>query len=403
MTKLVLMAATLAISIFANAQSAYHLNLIVDSLVAKESWNNISFDLPKNKLSQLHESKGEKNNLGVSLIEVNSESLEVKHIHVRGNTSSYFRRKSLNIRLNKKAHFHSASDTFALKKFYAISLNMDKNYIRNKISYEVLSLQNVPVPVNCYSNLKINGESEGLYMIFYPPDEYAIKKCNASMVIRRGYQGSMDKVYEKNLSKDRILEIKQNFKSLYKVTLKNSTGEQLHSELSKHLNLESYFSWLAFNHLFQNGDYADEVYFIWNTQNEKFDIIPWDLDDILRNAPHEGYQKRDLVLENKLIFSFEDKLDVAIANDPFLYKEYLKCYDRLLAELTPEALGKILNNIFQEVYIYFQRDEIISQSKFDQYGLTNLDNLKLDLNNIYESINNRAIVLRRQIETQLEQ
>ena len=402
MTKLVLVIAALAISLISNAQSANHLNLTVDSLVTKETWNVISFDLPNTELSQLHKSRGEKNNLGVSLIDVNSEKIKAKRIHVRGHASSYFKRKSFNIRLDKKAHFHSTSDTFALKKFYAISLNMDKNYIRNKISYEVLSLQNVPVPLNCYSNLKINGESEGLYMVFYPPHEYAIKKCDASMVIRRGYQGAIDKVYEKNITKDTAREIKQRFRTLYKATQGNLNDEELHSELSKHLNLESYFSWLAFNHLFQNGDYSDEVYFMWNTQSGKFDIIPWDLDDIFRNAPHEGYQKRNLVLENKLIFSAEDKLDITIANDPFLYKEYLKCYERLLDKLTPETFGEILSNIFQEVYIYFQREEVISQSKFDQYGSTNLDNLKVDLSYIYESINNRVIVLRHQIGTQRE-
>ena len=115
---------------------------------------------------------------------------------------------------------------------------------------------------------------------------------------------------------------------MYGASLKNFKGERLYQELSQLLNLENYFSFLAYNHLFQNGDYADELYFMWDTKQKKFDIIPWDLDDILCIAPHEGMTKRNEILGDKLIFSAEDKLDVAIANDAYVYRQYLKTHDR---------------------------------------------------------------------------
>ena len=89
--------------------------------------NTISFTLPASKLSILHNVRGEKLDLHVPNMLVNGDTLTTRNIHIRGTTSSYLRRKSLNIKLEKKAIFYSKRDTFALKKFYAISLNMDKN------------------------------------------------------------------------------------------------------------------------------------------------------------------------------------------------------------------------------------------------------------------------------------
>src|SRR5688572_20630084 len=83
--------------------------------------NTISFTLPPAKVNQLHQAKGEKLNFDVPLIIVNGDSIKTKHIRIRGKTSSYLRRKSLNIKLSKKASFYAARDTFSLKKFYAIS------------------------------------------------------------------------------------------------------------------------------------------------------------------------------------------------------------------------------------------------------------------------------------------
>jgi hypothetical protein len=95
--------------------------------------NIISFTLSPAKLNQLHQAQGQKLSFDVPVLIVNGDSIKTKHIHIRGNTSSYLRRKSLNIKLSKKASFFSSRDTFSLKKFYANSMSMDRKYIRNKI------------------------------------------------------------------------------------------------------------------------------------------------------------------------------------------------------------------------------------------------------------------------------
>src|SRR5688572_1873942 len=292
--------------------------------------NTISFALPAPKVTQLHGAQGEKLSFNVPLMIVNDDTIKTKHVHIRGNTSAYLRRKSLNIKLTKKASFHVPRDTFSLKKFYAISMSMDRNYIRNRISCEVLHHLNVNVPLNAYANLLINDKTEGLYLVFYPPEEFGIEKCDASLVIRRGYDASVDDVQYENISKKEVTELKQKFQSIYKDIIHKNKGEQLYNQLEDVLDLEGYFGWLAFNDLFQNGDYADEVYLMWNKTKTKFEVIPWDFDDILHGQPHEGMEKRNAVLHDKLLFSSEDALDVKIAEDDFLYIKYLQTYKRVL-------------------------------------------------------------------------
>lgn len=362
--------------------------------------NTISFKIPTGELNGLHASKGKKLALKMEEIVVNGETQKVKHAHVRGQTSSYFRRKSFNIKTNSKSSFYTRADTFSLSKFYAISMNMDHNYIHNKISYDVMKLVGVHAPLNCYSEILINSGSEGLYLIFYPPDDYAIKYQKARVVIRRGYDESMDKVSAaKEVDQHEVKDLKKKFRQLYAPSTLNKEGEELFKEISKVLDLNSYFSWLAFNHLFQNGDYADEAYFMWNAKMSRFEVVPWDFDDILKSQPHEGIEERDKVQTDKLIFSLEDALDKKIASDQVLYKRYLAAYVTLLDTLTADKLKQVLVGVYNDVYPYYLKEGIIAQSQYDQYGQTDLTKLEADLNSIYRYISMKTIELRKEIET----
>lgn len=372
-------------------------DLSLEKPESPEISNHISFLLPDARVHSLHKSKGEKISVHVPVMVINGDSIKSSQVRIRGNTSSYFQRKSFNIKLEKNASFFAPEDTFTLKQFYAISMSMDRNYIRNRISSVILNMQQVNTPLSCYSELKINNKSEGVYMIYYPPDDFAMTKRNCSLVIRRGYNAAIDKMYHEKLSKEQVNFRKQKFLSIYKVLLKRYEGEQLYQELRNVLDLEGYFNWLAFNHLFQNGDYSDEVYFIWSESRNKFEILPWDFDDILRPQPHEGLNVRNARIGDKLIFSSEDALDVRIALDDFLYRKYIECYQKYLESLTPETLANILSSVFREVYPYYLDEDVIAQSKYDQSGLTDLNNLTNDLHLIHQTIGNRILSIRKQI------
>jgi spore coat protein H len=279
-------------------------------------------------------------------------------------------------------------------------MSMDRNYVRNKIAFEVLKQINIHSPSNAYSELRINNESEGLYLVFYPPDDYAIKILNSPFVIRRGYGETIDKVYtEENMNRETLKDLKRKYMSLYSAATLNKNGQELYNDISAVLDVDSYFGWLAFNHLFQNGDYADEVYLMWHSDKSKFEVVPWDFDDILKEQPHEGIAERQKMLVDKLVFSLEDKLDKKIAGDSFVYSKYLERYALLLQTLTPEKLEDILVNVYDEVYPYFLHPDIVAQSKYDQYGATDMDKLQGDLNSIYQYISLRSRDVVQHVKT----
>lgn len=365
--------------------------------------NTLSFSLPSNRLTDLHQSKGQKINFKVPLTVVNGDSIKTERIRIRGTSSSLFRRKSLNIKLAKKASFYSRSDTFSLKKFYAVSMNMDRNYIRNRISFEVLRRMNLNIVSSVYANLFINKSSEGLYMIFYPPEDFAIDERGAALVIRRVRNASIDDMSFEGISGDEAKLLRKKFQSIYTEIMRKHKGEDLYNKLGEVLDLNGYFSWLAFNHLFQNGDYSDELYLMWNRTKNQFELIPWDFDDLLHSQPHEGFETRDAVLRDKLIFSSEDALDVKIAKDDFLYMKYLQVYKELLEMLTPSVLSEVLNIVYQDVYPYYVQPDVISQSQYDRTGLTDIHQLEADIQRINRFIGDRVVVNRDKIDTWLKE
>ncbi len=166
------------------------------------------------------------------------------------------------------------------------------------------------------------------------------------------------------------------------------TGEELYKVLSEILNLEMYMKWLAFNFLVKNGDYTDEVYFYIDPGSNRYNIIPWDFDDIFSSVPHEGYDHIDPVIIDKYIFSSEDPLDVKIVEDEYLYSIYLDQFHNILTTLSPEKIKEELEIIFSELYPYYSNEEIMNMSKYDWFDEVNFTTLKKELNSIYSDLLN---------------
>jgi spore coat protein H len=358
--------------------------------------NTFAFTTDPKKLKQIHDSRGKKISIRVDEVRVNNVAIPAEYLRIRGSSSSHYYRKSYTIHFQKKTTFFDQK-TYAPKKIYAVSLTMDRNYIRNKIAYAVLANQGITIPPHTYVNLIANSNSEGIYMAFYPPAEFALKECHSPFVIRRGYESSIKKTYNKDFPADEAKALTQQFNSIYKKILPRYKGEELYAQLDGWIDLEEYFTWMAFNHLFQNGDYTDEVYFMWNNDRKKFELIPWDFDDLFQFRPHETTP----VSRNLHIFSVEDKLDEAIATDPYLYARYVKVYRNFLDAFTSEALKEIIEDIYTQVSPYFMQAEIIAQSRFDKFGKTDLTDLQNDLTSIYVNLSIRMDLIRKELSKPL--
>lgn len=317
---------------------------------------------------------------------INEDTLYPEEIKTRGQTTLYYRRKSFSFILKSKALFRHGERTELLKKFFALSLSMDRNYCNNRLAFEMMETTNLFSLFYTFCELRINGHSEGIYMVIERPDDWVMKKKDSPLVIRRGYNHRIDKIVtEKSIGRSEIKEYCSYYNLIYKC-LNKYEGEVLYKKLCNWLDVNSYMKWLAFNFFVRNGDYTDEVYFYFDPRINKFNIIPWDYDDLFFSAPHEGNIQNKKLLSDKLIFSAEDVLDKKITEDPYLHKIYLIQLGEMLDQLSPAVLRKIIETTYAELFPYYLNNEIISMSFYDAYKNAKISKLQNDISALYQQL-----------------
>ena len=354
---------------------------LVDS--EREIENCISFTTSRSNFEYIKAITGQKVSVETGFLIINGDTIEPEEIGTRGQSTLYFIRKSFSFSLKSEAVFSHGKKRESLKKFNLISLSMDMDYCCNRLAFEMMEELKLFGLFYSFSELRINGESEGLYMVIERPEDWAIKKKDSPLLINRGYDNSIDKLKTgKETGNDEIRTYRGYFAEIYRL-VKKYDGEEFYAILSKMLNTDEYMKWLAFNFFVRNGDYTDEVYFYIDPVTKKFNIIPWDYDDLFSTFPHEGNAASRKDMGDKLFFSMEDALDRKIVNDPFLYNKYLIQLREVLNQLTEEKLKKIFEKTYAELFPYYSNNEIISQSQYDLHKNASLVQLRKDLNRIY--------------------
>jgi spore coat protein H len=294
----------------------------------------------------------------------------------------YYKRKSFNVSLNDSILFtNSQGRTKTLKSFSLLSLSMDHFYFRNRIAYELLNeLIHLDI-FFAYANVNINSKNQGVYLIIENPKKYLYETKKATFILRRRYESSS--FIERNniaevqleylsdsISNSQELDFFLNqYRSIYNL-INQKKGEDLYQSLDEIMNIEEYMRIMAFNFIFCNGDYTDEQFFYTSAQNNtsRFNILPWDFDDIFENLPHEGWLKRNKqLIDNKHIFSVESDLDLIIAKDPFLYQKYLYELKEVLSILDSLDLKALYQETYNELYPFYINTETITQSKYDHF------------------------------------
>jgi spore coat protein H len=345
--------------------------------------NTISMDLSASEYEIIKSVTGEKISVRPDNLIINGDTLKHDDISTRGQTSLNFRRKSLSFKLKSNALFRNGKDTIKLKKFDVLNLSMDKYYIRNALAFRMMQKIEVFDLFYTFCDMRINGRSEGIFMIIEKPEDWAIHKVNSPLVLRRGYDHMIQKVRtDKKVERSEKKKYQSTYREIYK-TLDKYEGEDLYNTLSKNIDLDNYMKWLAFNFFVHNGDYSDEVFFYIDPEIQKFRIIPWDYDDIFAIAPHEGKAVRNKIVGDKLIFSSEDLLDVKIARDPYLYNKYLSSLKSILVVLNVNELTEIFEDTYAVLFPYYSDKEIISNSQYDVYKDANPENLKAEMETVY--------------------
>lgn len=314
------------------------------------------------------------------------QPLNLDLIKTRGKTALRYQRKSYVVVLNEPLAITGRDGTgmVHLRRFKLISLAMDYTYIESRIAFGILEEQGIMPLFYRFVELKINGSTQGVYLLIEDPEQYYIE-IGSEYILRRGYYNSIDdSEYEPGTQGVPRASYETRFREIYSL-LTELEGEALYTALNQRLNLEQYFRKMGLDYLLQNGDYTDEVYLYALIDQDmiRFNIIPWDYDDIFRIYPHEvgitwGVGKlfgdryypshQDVLdeLDGKLIFSIEDDLDYAIAMDPYLYTQYEITIAGMIENMVPEDMDVLFDQLRHELIPFYYLEEVVAQSRFDE-------------------------------------
>jgi len=327
----------------------------------------------------------EKSYLSNCIITYNNDTLSVNELELRGKSSMRFKRKSFSVKLNNKLSITKNGTTHKFKKFNLVSLSMDQNYFRNKVAFDLMTHLDLFNLFYTYTEVIVNGKTQGIYLMLQKPKNYAFKKENATFMLRRDYDNIIKKTYCRGNDTTHKAIYEEAFLSIYN-ELMQKEGKEFYEQLSEILDIEQYFTWMAFNFLIGNKDYTDEVFFFNKASGDslKFGIMPWDYDDIFYEYPREGYVVRYLNFGDKLAFSSEDDLDFKLISNEYTYTKYLKTLANVIEKNSISVLTGVFELTYQELYPYYCKKDILKASKADKFGKTNLSNLELDMRNTYK-------------------
>jgi len=315
----------------------------------------------------------------------NGQFMHLKEIRVRGQSALDFRRKSYAVFLNKPIYITDryGNEIKELSRFKLISLANDYTYIENRISFGILEEVGIMPLFYKFVELKLNDGTQGIYMLIEDPEQY-FKEIGSEFILRRGYNHAIsDSEYEPSFHYKSLDSYKARYYEIYNL-LTELEGDSLYTEISARLNIENYFRKIGIDYLIQNGDYTDEIYLYSEIEEDaiRYNIIPWDYDDIFDDKPHEigitwgmgnlfGARYYETIQDvydevgETLIYSIEDDFDYTIARDSFLYNRYIETITALMETIDENLIDRIFTETENELRTFYESPAVISQSQYD--------------------------------------
>jgi spore coat protein H len=320
--------------------------------------------------------------------EFRGKKYQLDRLATRGESALDYRRKSFSVHLDKEIQIEDREYSGlyqGLKDFKLVAMVHDYTYIENRVAIGLLHKVNLWNLFYKYVEVRINNNTQGVYLLIEDPEDYALDKLESEFILRRGYRAQISK-YEYNpwiylISLDEYINT---FNSIYSfITLYDN--EVLYDSLASIMNLDDYFRKMAVDYLLRNGDLTDEIYLYSSIMDNKiyFNIIPWDYDDIFANNPHEvgqdwavgnifgerSYKSVEDIKNDvgeKLIFSIEDDLDYKIAKDDYLYSKYLVMLEEVINSIDNSCIENTFEELKMELKPFYENQQIIEQSKYDR-------------------------------------
>lgn len=352
----------LAFSSMAMAEDVYRLEITMTEDEASSLKSSSRKDVPQAQIKILHNG---------SLLREAAIAL-----NTRGQSSLFkYPRKNLGVKLLADATEPLRVGPVKAKKLILSASPEDILVTKNLINYGLFRAVGITTLNSEYAEVVINGRSQGLYMVTRQGDDFLSKTADADVVFRRRTRDRLElKNSKTEISPEEIAKYQQALETAHK-HLGFQQGEAAYEALSRVINMEQYFKFLAVSFLVRNGDYEDELFFFGKKDaqgNIKFDVMPWDLDDTFAQEMHNGkfstsinYGMKETALR-QLLFGYESSLDQAIASNAILLQKYHEVAEATMRKLSDQrVMESIFSGIESRLTPYLNNRDVLENGRLD--------------------------------------
>ena len=349
-----------------------------------------NFMVSEAQRQRINESRGERYEITdpVPGLQFAGDIYTVDRFEIRGDNTVNFTRKGFGVNMGRKLLFHNPLEPAERKyeEFKLLAMVYDYTYIENSTATGLFREVGLWPVYSFFTEVKLNGHTQGLYHFIEDPVEYFIEQKNAAFVVRRGYDHVVKGFFmnpDFRQNEERYYNLLDRIYSM----LPEYSGRQMYDTLSAYIDMEQYFTKLSIDLLVKNGDYTDEVFFFSTIRDDReiLGVFPWDYDDIFAGQPHEigndwapgtvfgpreYFSMDDIVADvgSKLLYSIEDDLDYKIAKDSLIYQQYLKTLRDVIEKIDAAAIDRVFDYTYDHIAPFYSNDSIVKQSRYDVDG-----------------------------------
>jgi hypothetical protein len=276
--------------------------------------------------------------------------------HFRGQTSLDCDRKNYSVHFMDDEQRRLIANAHG-NEFLLVSMCWDKGWFRQVLATRIMHTLGLFPLQQRYVKLRVGGRELGVYMMLEKPDEaLRNRQSELAALIRRRFDPLSEPPeprYPKPSSDpDLAMQAVQKYEDMIALVDTVDPGA-LYGALASRLDLDGYLRWLALMTYFQNGDYADEVFFYASDESAAgggwyFRNHGWDADDLFTACHHDGqYAYAD---PHGILYCAEGKLDKALIVSPEVYARFAALLSELIAgPLGPDTVSRELDEIHEEL------------------------------------------------------
>jgi len=278
-------------------------------------------------------------------------------VSLRGQGTIFCARKSLTLRFE-------APTTLGLSPpsagFVLLALCEDPTLLRSRVAFERLQAAGLFPPWFGFAEVKLNGATNGLYLVIERPrDAIARQTPTNERILRRR---SPERVVEVDRPDVEDIADLERFLAPYYALLDLPTmlsGDALLAALRARMDFDQYLSMVAFNSALENGDNIDELYFYDAPHPAPaptpggvpyWRVMAWDQDEIFRPC-HVAQPSPDPALH-----CAESVLDDLVRTSLPVRVAYISALRQVLeGPLRPDAVQSAAERAAAEVRVYLER------------------------------------------------